>query len=300
VTGSDRPRLSVVIVNWNTRDYLLGALKSIYDAPLTFSFEVIVVDNGSTDSSAEAVAREFPQVNLIANPENNGYAAGNNQGLRASNGECVLLLNPDVVLPRGGLERAIEILSGRPEVGALGVRLVDPDGTPQRSVRGFPTPWAVFCEAVGLSRLFPMSPTFASYRMSWFTYDHEAEVDQPMGTFLLIPRRALEEVGLLDERFPIFFNEVDWCYRARQKGWKILFSPEAEIVHYGGGSTRQVSAKMAWVPETLSLADIRAGLLAGGSRVLDAGLAHLAPQALTLPETVFGPLRHRSQLEHAC
>lgn len=241
-----RPFLSIVIVNWNTREYLLGALKSIYDAPPSFLFEVIVVDNSSSDCSAEAAVRDYPRVHLIANQENLGYAEGNNQGLRASTGEYVLLLNPDVVLPPGGLERAVEMLKSRPGIGAMGVRLINPDGSPQQSVRGFPTPWAVFCEAVGLSRLFPNSRSMASYRMAWFTYDSVAEVDQPMGTFLLIPRAALHEVGLLDERFPIFFNEVDWCYRARLRGWKILFSPEVEVVHYGGGSTRQVSAKMAW------------------------------------------------------
>jgi GT2 family glycosyltransferase len=244
--SDERPVLSIVIVNWNTRDYLVGALKSIFDAPPAFAFEAIVVDNASSDGSAGAVAAGFPQVRLIASGTNAGYAEGNNLGLRASNGVYVLLLNPDVVVPPGALERAVEIMKARPKVGALGARLVNPDGSPQRSVRGFPTPWAIFCEAAGLSRIFPRNPAFGAYRMAWFTYDREAEVDQPMGTFLLIPRPVLEDVGLLDERFPIFFNEVDWCYRARRRGWKILFTPDVEIVHYGGGSTKQVSAKMAW------------------------------------------------------
>jgi GT2 family glycosyltransferase len=239
-------QLSVVIVNWNTRDFLLGALKSIYDAPPPFPLQTIVVDNASTDGSGQAVAEQFPNVRLIANAENAGYARGNNQGLEASTGRYVLLLNPDVVLPPGGLEKAVAILEARQDVGALGVRLVNPDGSVQRSIRGFPTPLSVLCEALGLSRLFPNSRLLGAYRMTWFTYDRQAEVDQPMGTFLLIPRRALEEVGLLDERFPIFFNEVDWCFRARQKGWKVLFSPAVEVVHFGGGSTRQVGARMAW------------------------------------------------------
>ncbi len=238
--------LSIVLVNWNTREYLLGALRSLYAAPPPFPTETIVVDNASEDGSAESVLTEFPQVCLIANSRNAGYAHGNNQGLDISKGQYVLLLNPDVMLPPGSLEKAVALLAQRPEVGALGVRLIDPDGTPQRSVRGFPTPLSIFCEAIGLSRLFPRSRLFGAYRMPWFTYDHEAEVDQPMGTFLLISRAALEDVGLLDEQFPIFFNEVDWCYRARQRGWKIVFTPTVEVVHYGGGSTRQVSARMAW------------------------------------------------------
>lgn len=246
--------LSIVIVNWNTRAYLLGALRSLYDAPPTFPFETLVVDNASTDGSAAAVAEAFPQVRLFVNTENTGYAEGNNQGLKASTGEYVLLLNPDVLLPVGGLETAVSLLQKRTEVGALGVRLVNPDGTTQPSVRGFPTPLALLWEVTGLSRLFPQSRLFGAYRMRWFSYDRDAEVDQPMGTFLLIPRPVLEEVGLLDERFPIFFNEVDWCFRARRNGWKILFSPSVSVTHYGGGSTRQVSARMAW--------ESRRGLLA--------------------------------------
>ncbi len=238
--------LSIVIVNWNTREYLLGALRSIYEAPPHVTFEVVVADNDSSDSSAAAVDAAFPQVNLLANQENYGYARGNNQGIGASKGKYVLLLNPDVIVPPDGLDRAVSILERRSDVGALGAKLISPDGSVQRSVRGYPTPWAVLCEATGLSRVFPRSVFFASYRMGWFDYGSEAEVDQPMGTFLLMPRRAFDEVGLLDEQFPIFFNEVDWCYRARKAGWKILYSPEIAITHFGGGSTQQVSAKMAW------------------------------------------------------
>jgi GT2 family glycosyltransferase len=238
--------LSIVIVNWNTRDLLLGALNSIYRNPPPFEFETIVVDNASTDGSAESVRQSFPQVRLIANKDNAGYAKGNNQGIQQSTGRFVLLLNPDVVLPPNGLTDSVRILEQHPKVAALGVKLVNPDGAVQRSVRGFPTPAAVFFEASGLSRIFPKSRTFSAYRMDWFKYDRETEVDQPMGTFLLIPRRALNDVGLLDERFPIFFNEVDWCFRAKRKGWRILFTPAVEVVHYGGGSTKQVSVKMAW------------------------------------------------------
>jgi len=247
-------KLSIVIVNWNTRDLLLGALTSIYGAPPAFPFEVIVADNASSDGSANAVRRDFPQAVVIANTDNSGYARGNNQGIAASAGEFVLLLNPDVVLPPGGLGQAVAVLTARPDAGALGVRLVNPDGTVQPSVRGFPAPLSVLWEALGLSRVFPRSRLFGAYRMTWFGYDHEAEVDQPMGTFLLMRRAALDAIGLLDERFPIFFNEVDWCYRARRGGWKILFTPAVEVVHYGGGSTRQVWQAMAW--------ESRRGLLA--------------------------------------
>ncbi len=246
--------LSVVIVNWNTRDLLIGALKSIYDAPPTFKAEIIVVDNASSDASAEAVAAQFPQVDLIANRDNRGYAEGNNQGIERATGEFVLLLNPDVILPPGGLERAVQFMREHPEAGALGVRQVHPDGKLQHSVRGFPTPLTVLWELLALSRIFSASHTFGAYRMTWFEYNQVAEVDQPMGTFLLMRRAVIDQIGMLDPAFPIFFNEVDWCLRCKRAGWKIYFTPEVEIIHYGGASTTQVGAAMAW--------ESRRGLLA--------------------------------------
>ncbi len=239
------PVLSVAIVNWNTRDLLVQALESIC-ASAGLPAHVIVVDNASSDGSAEAVRKRFPQVQLIANSENAGYAAGNNQAIRAAKGAYILLLNPDVIVPEYGLARAVEFMESHPNAGALGVRQVHPDGRLQRSVRGFPSPASVLWELVGLSRLFPNSRIFAAYRMPWFQYDREMEVDQPMGTFLLLSAKAVSQVGILDEDFPIFFNEVDWCLRCRRAGWKIYFTPDIEIVHYGGASTIQVGAAMAW------------------------------------------------------
>lgn len=239
-------KLSVVIVNWNTHRLLLQALASIYQAPPPFSFEVIVVDNASSDESARAVRERYPQALLIANSENEGYAKGNNQGLLVSRGEYVLLLNPDVRVPEGGLERAVAIMEQLKDVGALGVRQAFPNGQVQKSVRGFPTPSAVFWELIGLSRLYPSSSRFGAYRMTWFDYEHEADVDQPMATFLMIRRQVLDQVGLMDESFPIFFNDVDWCFRCKQAGWRILFTPEIEIIHHGGAGTIQAGGAMAW------------------------------------------------------
>jgi GT2 family glycosyltransferase len=245
-----RPRnglvLSVAIVNWNTRQMLLDALASIYSIPPAFPFEVIVVDNASKDESAAEVAKTFPQVLLIANTTNAGYARGNNQAMKSAKAAYILLLNPDVLLPAGGLESAIGFMEAHPDAGALGVRQVHPDGKLQRSVRGFPTPMTVLWELLALSRFFPNSRLFGAYRMTWFDYTHVSEVDQPMGTFLLMRRTVVEQIGMLDEAFPIFFNEVDWCLRCKRAGWKIYFTPDVEIVHYGGASTTQVGAAMAW------------------------------------------------------
>ena len=239
-------RLTLCIVNWNTRDYLRECLASAFlYAPGGVDLEAIVVDNASEDGSEAMVAAEFPQVVLIANPDNRGYAEGNNQALRRASGDYLLLLNPDVVLHSESLTHALEFMAKHPEAGALGCRLLGPEGETQSSLRAFPEPQPVLWEFLGLSRLFPKSRRFGAYRMTWFDYDSMIEVDQPMGSFLLLSRKAFETVGLMDTQFPIFFNEVDWCWRAkRELGFRIYYTPDVVVTHYGGGSTKQVKAGM--------------------------------------------------------
>lgn len=260
-------RLSVCIVNWNTRDYLRECLTALGQyPPAGTDMETIVVDNASTDGSAAIVASEFPWVSLIGNADNKGYAEGNNQALARAAGNFLLLLNPDVVVHPGSLTRAIAFMAQHPDAGALGCRLVGPDGQTQRSVRGFPDPGPVLWDAAGLSRLFPRSRLFGAYRMTFFDYDRVSEVDQPMGSFLLLTRAALDKVGLMDPQFPIFFNEVDWCWRAkREQGFRIYYTPGAVVTHYGGSSTRQVKAAM--------VRESHRSLL----RFYDKHYAHLAP-----------------------
>lgn len=237
--------LSVCIVNWNTCRMLRDCLSSLRAYPPDEPMEVIVVDNASEDGSAQMVREEFPEVRLIANCDNLGYADGNNQALHHAQGDTLLLLNPDVVLQPQTLSAALAFLRAHPRCGALGCRLIGPDGATQRSVRGFPEPWPVLWEYLRVSRLFPRSRIFGAYRMTFFDYDHPAPVDQPMGTFLMIPRAALDAVGLLDSQFPIFFNEVDWCWRAkRERGWEIWYTPDAVLIHHGGSSTRQIKPAM--------------------------------------------------------
>ncbi len=234
------PTLSVCIVNWNTRELLRACLRSLYQHPPDEPFEVIVVDNASADDSAKMVQAEFPQVILIPNKENLGYARGNNQAIQRARGEFILLLNPDTEVRPDTLSNALRFMREHPEVGAIGARQRFPDGRVQPSVRGFPTPRNLLFEVLGLARLFPRSRLFAAYRMHWFTYDRPMPVDQPMGTFLMVRRAVIEQVGLMDEAFPLFFNDVDWCYRIWQAGWQIWFVPAVEIVHHGGASTRQI------------------------------------------------------------
>lgn len=252
--ASCHPRLSICIVNWNTCSHLRACLRSILSLPPQVPYEVIVVDNASQDGSREMVEREFPQVRLIANAENRGYAEANNQAFAMAQGEYLLLLNPDTEVlptadsspqcPRSSLQALVEFLDAHPEAGAVGPQLRYPDGRIQPSCRSFPAPGPLLWDFLGLGRLFPRNRLFGAYRMTYWGHDTEREVDQPMGSCLLLRRRALEEVGPFDPQFRIFFNEVDLCYRLKQAGWRIYFTPQARFLHHVGKSTHQVWPKM--------------------------------------------------------
>lgn len=206
--------------------------------------EVLVIDNASSDGSAEMIRQEFPGATLTANESNLGYAAATNQGLSAARGEHILLLNPDTEVRPGTLGMLMETLAAHPKAAAVAPRLINPDGTLQHSVRGFPAPWALLAEVSGLARLFPRSRMLGAYRMRYWNHDDERRVDQPMAACLLIRRSALEAVGPMDEEFPMFGNDADWCYRAHAAGWEVRFTPRVEIVHHCGASTSQVRRPM--------------------------------------------------------
>jgi GT2 family glycosyltransferase len=243
--------LSVIIVNWNTRDLLracLVSLQSALNAPRSSrpaSAEVLVIDNASTDGSAEMVRQAFPEVQLIANPTNIGYAVGNNQGFAQARGEFWLLLNPDTELPPEAPAHLLQFLRERPGAGAVAPRLVHPDGRIQRSIRGFPTPAALLGEVTGLARLLPGGP-WAGYRGPREEPEAPVPVDQPMASCLLFRREAVVQAGGMDPGFPIFFNDVDLCRRVKEHGWEIWYDPTVSVVHHGGASTRQVRPQMVW------------------------------------------------------
>ncbi len=238
------PQVSVCIVNWRTRRYLDQCLTSLEAQRKSLALEAIVVDNASGDGSVELVRENYDWVTLIANRENLGHAEGNNQCLEAAQGEHLLLLNPDIVVTPGAIEHLVRFQETRPRSGAVACKLVNPDGTVQHTCRSFPTPDVVIYEALGLSRLFPGSPRWGKYRMTWWNYADEREVDQPMASCLMLRRQTLDEVGRFDPQFPIFFGDVDLCLRIKQAGWEIWFTPEAQMMHYGGASTRQVRRAM--------------------------------------------------------
>ena len=245
--------LGIVIVNYNVRDLLRDCLLSVFDSQGSFSFEVCVVDNASHDGSAEMVAAEFPQVRLIR-AENRGYAAGNNLGLQAFDFSAqggvtedapryALLLNPDTVLPPSALGDMLAFMEAHPQAGAAGPRLVREDGSLDRACRrSFPTPEVAFYRLSGLSRLFPKSPRFGRYNLTYLPPDRVTEVDSVVGAFMLLRADALAQVGLLDEQYFMYAEDLDLCYRLKQQGWQVWYNAEVTVLHYKGRSSQQRSA----------------------------------------------------------
>ncbi|MBI1334156.1 MAG: glycosyltransferase [Armatimonadetes bacterium] len=237
-------KLSVVIVNWNTASFLRDCLTSLFQSQVDGGFEVIVVDNRSSDDSVKVVRDEFPEAILLAEDDNHGYAKGNNLGIARATGEYILTLNSDTVLEPDVLERSIQKLAGMPKYGCLSVKLIGADGKPQRSVRGFPSVSGIFGDLSGLGKLFR---SFDSYRLTRFDYEMSQDAPQPMGTFLLFRGSVLKDIpGPFDEQFPIFFNEVDLLKQMEARGWKCWYEASISIRHFGGESTKQVKKSMIW------------------------------------------------------
>ncbi|HVP35723.1 MAG TPA: glycosyltransferase family 2 protein [Terriglobales bacterium] len=238
------PLLSIIIVTWNSEEFIEKCLKSIFDTKGSIDLEVIVVDNDSKDSTTKVIGKFKPEVRLISNQQNLGYAKANNQGIEVSKGDYLLLLNPDVELKENCLRLMLDFLKKQPEIDALGPQLLNPDGSIQPSCREFPDFSILFWEFTGPSLLFPKNRIFGRWRMGYFDFQSPGEVDQPMGSCLLLRRNVIQKTGVFDERFPIFFNDVDLCYRIKQSGGKLYFLPEAKALHYQGGSTEQSKPSM--------------------------------------------------------
>ncbi len=230
------PSCTIVIVSHNCRDAIRQCLRKL-TAPGN-SVPIIVVDNASPDGSAEMVVSDFPTVELIKNGQNKGFAVACNQGIRACATAFILLLNPDTLLEHTELQKLLKFMNSQPDVGACGPRHVNVDGTLQPSCRAFPTLGAMVCDELGLSRLFPHSRRLGSYRLSGWEHDETSDVDQLMGSCLLLRRTALEHLGLLDERFFLYFEEVDLCWRMWQTRWRVFFIADATVTHLGGESSK--------------------------------------------------------------
>ena len=247
--------LSVLIVNWNTREYLRACLSSLETACADLEHEIIVVDNASHDGSAEMVSTLFPDVYLVPSEKNIGYAAGNNLAYEKSRGQWIWLLNPDTEVLGDAAQTMIDFLERSTRRGAVASALIDArTKKPQKSCRTFPTPAALWAEASRLAKRFPRSRSFGFYRMGWWNYRDARRVQQPMASSFMMRREAIQDIydakigGLFDEEFPIFFNDVDLCWRLNRCGWEIWYQPEAEVLHHGGASTQQ--AKPAMIAES--------------------------------------------------
>lgn len=236
--------LSVIVVSWNTRELLRLCLQALLREIDGVDAEVFVVDNNSADGSSKMVRTDFEQVKLIANSANLGFAAANNQALRQARGDLVLLLNPDTEVQPGSIATLLQFLADHPRAGVVAPQLLNSDGSIQLSCRAFPTFFNLTFELLGLSRIFPGKSRFREYKMLDWNHDDEREVDQPEGACLLVRRKVIDEVGMLDEGFFMLFEEVDWCYRIKKHGWQIWFTPAAKVVHHFGQSIKQVKVKM--------------------------------------------------------
>ena len=235
-------RLSVIIVNYNVRHFLEQALLSVRRAMRGIEGEVWVVDNNSVDDSVRMVQEKFPEVRLIANKDNPGFAVANNQAIRQSAGEYVLLLNPDTLVEEDTFYKCLTFMDSHPDAGALGVKLIDGSGKflPE-SKRGFPSPWVAFCKTFGLSALFPKSSLFNHYHLGHLDENKTHEVDVLAGAFMFMRRAALDKSGLLDEAFFMYGEDIDLSYRIIKAGYKNYYFPETKIIHYKGESTKKGS-----------------------------------------------------------
>jgi hypothetical protein len=233
-------KLSVVVVTWNSAADIDACIDSINFGS---EFEVIVVDNASSDSTRDKLDRHH-HLRFLSNRTNLGYARANNQGFRLAAGEYVLLLNPDTRVELGALDSLARFLDEHREYGAAAPRLVNPDGSTQFSIRSLPTAASLFWELVGLAALFPRSRTFGRWKMKYFDYERDGEAEQPMASCLMVRKSVLDHLGGMDERFPMYYNDVDFSRRMADAGWKTAYVADARVVHRHGGSTKQVRARM--------------------------------------------------------
>ena len=225
--------LAIVIVNYNSTDYLLRCLKSVHAQTHRLDFAIVVVDNASDDPNLDRVRAAYPAVRLIENRKNLGFSTGCNQGIRALDADFYLLLNPDCEIHSEAIEKSVAFLSERPDVGIVGGRVMNPDGSLQRACRRrIPRPSVAFYRLSGLSRLFPHSRRFGSYNVTDRDTDQVQEVEAVSGSFLMFRRELVESIGYLDETFFLYGEDLDFCYRASLAGWKLFYFPEAEVTHF--------------------------------------------------------------------
>ena len=236
-------KLSIIIVSWNVCDQVKDCLHSIKSNPPGSGYEVIVVDNASTDNTVEIIKELFPDITVITNTSNRGFAAANNMGIKNSSGEYVLLLNPDTIVHKKAFDTLIEFMDKNQDAGACGPQLLNSDGTIQPSVRRFPTFRSTFYFYTVFRFLGVFRRHYKDWRMKDFDHKSRQDVDQVMGAALMLRKSTMDQVGIMDEAFFMYYEEVDLCYRLRLAGWRIVFIPSAVITHLGGQSIKQIPAQ---------------------------------------------------------
>lgn len=231
---------SIIIINWNAFDYLIPCLINIYKDNWIAPIEVFVVDNASSADLLPAIEHKFQQAKIIKNPSYTGFSRANNQAIRQSSGKYILLLNPDTEVKPGALRVMGQFMTAHPEFGIIGPRLLNADGSLQVSGYPFPTLQREFWRLFHLDTILP----FGVYDQAQWNLEHPREVDSLHGACLLIRREVFDQIGLLDEDYFMYTEEIDFCYRAKKAGWKIAWLPTAEVIHYGGQSTRQAASSV--------------------------------------------------------
>jgi GT2 family glycosyltransferase len=237
--------VSVIIINWNTESLLRDCLRSVYEMTDGVAFEVLVVDNASSDGSVAMVEQEFPQVTLIRNADNRGFAAANNQAMALAKGRYVLLLNSDTVVLDDVIGATARFADAHPDAAVVGCRVLNADRSLQPTCFMYPSLLNMFLSSSYLYKVLPKSRFFGRERMTWWDRTDTRDVDVVTGCYMLVRRKAIDQVGGMDENFYMYGEETDWCYRFRQAGWRIVFTPAGQIIHFGGASSSQVREKMS-------------------------------------------------------
>lgn len=239
--------VSILVVNYNTCQLTVDCLRSVYASKTEYRYEVILIDNNSSDDSVAVISEQFPQARLIENTQNTGFAKANNQGMEIAQGRYILLLNSDTIVQQDTLQTMVAFMDNNPLTGAAGCKVILPNGSLDKACRrGFPTPSASFYYAFGLSKLFPDNPRFNQYQLGYRDPDQEYPVDCLVGAFMLVRRETVEQVGGLDEDFFMYGEDIDWCYRIKQAGWGIHYYPRTQIIHVKGGSARKRPVKIIY------------------------------------------------------
>lgn len=239
--------LSIVIVSYNTKDLLKDCIESIYKNSKDLSFEIIVVDNNSSDGSADLVSNNFKDVILIKNSQNLGFSKANNIGIKKTSGDFILFLNSDTLVKENTLRHMLDFMKIHQDVGASTCKLLMPNGKiDDASHRGFPTPWNSFCHFSGLSKILPKTKLFGGYNLTYLDFNKTHEIDALAGAFMLVRRSAGEKVRWWDEDYFFYGEDIDFCFMLKQNNWKIYYVPEVSILHYKGvsGGIKNISKEI--------------------------------------------------------